>query len=650
MYRAKVIFAATLTAGIAYGSFIYTEVPKPFTKKDYVTAVTYEGELNAKQAEMLRLMDEDAKAQMKERNDPAADYVIVPTKDGKPITPGLDKLAGKATAEGPSGEITFLRGKGWLDSQWDDVFIHIWRAYPAIKLLYGNPFFDITVHVDYDPYAENPCYKCGEHTIVLTSWEPRFMKATILTHEMVHAFWDDDLLFAYWDQFQEGFPEALSIQVQDMLYADEPIAEDLWHHAGGSMYEYQSNINKPGIGTRSYDFVSPHSDLTPPLTDYRYCAAGFCWWKAFLVDRNFFKDFNVELYELLSPWPHYLDMSELQGIALEVFYGGDVEGVPFSRWLYEQPVINIPPGNATVMYLTTTDVAGPAYYYNVQLWVYERRVENVGGYDVECEIPLENVHILYDIAITGTPYMISDEGWTSAGGYLGIDIPSLYDEDEHRLRFRASAPYLGLDRGVFRHIYPRSCAHADSEVYGATTDRATGEVRLYDFETGNTTSAPVVNNAFHIPAFPDNPNGREAGDGKFALTLLDDEGAPVRTICFNKDAADYFMVIDDQGFPEGGAAAPATTPAPALRFAVAQTAPNPCSASASLKITLPAAAPVEVVVYDLSGRRVATPFAGALPAGDHRLVVDTSALPAGVYLYRVTAGADVAVKKMVVAR
>jgi len=84
MYRAKVIFAATLTAGIAYGSFIYTEVPKPFTKKDYVTAVTYEGELNAKQAEMLRLMDEDAKAQMKERNDPAADYVIVPTKDGAP--------------------------------------------------------------------------------------------------------------------------------------------------------------------------------------------------------------------------------------------------------------------------------------------------------------------------------------------------------------------------------------------------------------------------------------------------------------------------------------------------------------------------------------------------------------------------------------
>jgi hypothetical protein len=61
------------------------------------------------------------------------------------------------------------------------------------------------------------------------------------------------------------------------------------------------------------------------------------------------------------------------------------------------------------------------------------------------------------------------------------------------------------------------------------------------------------------------------------------------------------------------------------------------------------------VVYDLSGRRVATVLNEVRGAGvyEHRYALTDDGgkpLPAGVYLYRLNAGPDVAAKKMVVTR
>jgi hypothetical protein len=51
---------------------------------------------------------------------------------------------------------------------------------------------------------------------------------------------------------------------------------------------------------------------------------------------------------------------------------------------------------------------------------------------------------------------------------------------------------------------------------------------------------------------------------------------------------------------------------------------------------------VEVAVYDVLGRRVATVASERFPAGTHEEALDASALPAGVYVVRVTAGGAVA--------
>ncbi|MFB3909702.1 MAG: T9SS type A sorting domain-containing protein [Candidatus Eisenbacteria bacterium] len=76
---------------------------------------------------------------------------------------------------------------------------------------------------------------------------------------------------------------------------------------------------------------------------------------------------------------------------------------------------------------------------------------------------------------------------------------------------------------------------------------------------------------------------------------------------------------------------------PALR---AWAAPNPFTASTSIDFVLREARPVEVDLYDATGRRVRAVDAGTLAAGEHRIDLPGSGLPAGVYLYRVQAGSE----------
>jgi hypothetical protein len=64
--------------------------------------------------------------------------------------------------------------------------------------------------------------------------------------------------------------------------------------------------------------------------------------------------------------------------------------------------------------------------------------------------------------------------------------------------------------------------------------------------------------------------------------------------------------------------------------------PNPSAGASTVTLTLAAATTVEVTVYDVLGRKVASLSEGRLSAGMHRLSVDVSTLPAGLYLVRAT--------------
>ena len=77
--------------------------------------------------------------------------------------------------------------------------------------------------------------------------------------------------------------------------------------------------------------------------------------------------------------------------------------------------------------------------------------------------------------------------------------------------------------------------------------------------------------------------------------------------------------------------------------------PNPAHERLAVSVEVPAPGAVTVAVYDLLGREVAVLHEGAAPAGPLALTLDTSSLPAGVYVVRVQGTGAVAAARVVVA-
>ena len=134
----------------------------------------------------------------------------------------------------------------------------------------------------------------------------------------------------------------------------------------------------------------------------------------------------------------------------------------------------------------------------------------------------------------------------------------------------------------------------------------------------------------------------------------------VAALTFDDDGRLYVggAFMEFGGVPSPGLAVwndPALTPAEpgapdspdALALAVA---PNPAQGRASLRFTLPAAADVRLAVYDALGREVAVLADAALPAGTHEVALDVGRLAPGVYVARLTTGAETAVRRLTVVR
>ncbi|RJP76728.1 MAG: T9SS C-terminal target domain-containing protein [Candidatus Zixiibacteriota bacterium] len=73
----------------------------------------------------------------------------------------------------------------------------------------------------------------------------------------------------------------------------------------------------------------------------------------------------------------------------------------------------------------------------------------------------------------------------------------------------------------------------------------------------------------------------------------------------------------------------------------------PCS-DETIAFTLPESSHVTITVYDVVGREVATLVDGSLGAGSHQVDVRRLNLPAGMYLYRLTAGGQAATGKLMI--
>ncbi len=85
-------------------------------------------------------------------------------------------------------------------------------------------------------------------------------------------------------------------------------------------------------------------------------------------------------------------------------------------------------------------------------------------------------------------------------------------------------------------------------------------------------------------------------------------------------------------------------------YALDQNYPNPLSRATTIRFDLPQPGPVRLAVYDLLGRRVAVLVDEVRGAGRHSVRFGAAALPSGVYIYRMTAGAYTAAHRLVLTR
>ncbi len=81
-------------------------------------------------------------------------------------------------------------------------------------------------------------------------------------------------------------------------------------------------------------------------------------------------------------------------------------------------------------------------------------------------------------------------------------------------------------------------------------------------------------------------------------------------------------------------------------FSLAQNYPNPFNPSTTVKFNLKQSGLVNLTVYDIMGREIATLINEFKPAGEHEVKFNASQLASGVYLYRLRMSDQVITKKM----
>jgi hypothetical protein len=81
-------------------------------------------------------------------------------------------------------------------------------------------------------------------------------------------------------------------------------------------------------------------------------------------------------------------------------------------------------------------------------------------------------------------------------------------------------------------------------------------------------------------------------------------------------------------------------------FGVANPFPNPFNPSTTISYTLPVAGRVSLKIFNLLGQEVAALLSGEQAGGAHQVVWNASQMPGGIYLVRLEAANNVAVRKL----
>ncbi len=82
-------------------------------------------------------------------------------------------------------------------------------------------------------------------------------------------------------------------------------------------------------------------------------------------------------------------------------------------------------------------------------------------------------------------------------------------------------------------------------------------------------------------------------------------------------------------------------------FNISQNYPNPFNPSTMIRFAVPADMNVKLDVYNTLGEKVAELVNGPMTAGTYEVPFNAATLPSGIYFYRIEAGSNVAIRKMI---
>jgi hypothetical protein len=132
------------------------------------------------------------------------------------------------------------------------------------------------------------------------------------------------------------------------------------------------------------------------------------------------------------------------------------------------------------------------------------------------------------------------------------------------------------------------------------------------------------------------------------LRFMNDVNYQQMSWIFGKQPTFFKFDPDRQIVLKGGSTVVGTPEGPEPGSFSLQTTPNPARETSTVTYSVGRATQVCLELTDLTGRVLMRPVNEIRPAGTHEVTLDCSGLPAGPYFYRLTAGENRLVRKLVI--
>jgi agmatine deiminase len=234
---------------------------------------------------------------------------------------------------------------------------------------------------------------------------------------------------------------------------------------------------------------------------------------------------------------------------------------------------------------------------------------------------------------------------TAAGGQAAGAVPDLPYEAFHALEIAGGAGaytlYLGADLGDFE---------GDARSFGLPPAPPAGlfDARLDTYDWLTTAFEATVllqHGAEPVALTPLAPDGIDA---TYVLSLFaGEELQEVRELASGEQTS-LAAQIDRIEVAVMGDPTDAEDGAGPVAFALEQNFPNPVVGSAQIDYAVAEAVDVRIEVFSITGQRVATLVDAAHASGTYSVTLDAAELASGTYIYRMTAGAFVATRRLLV--